>query len=82
MNIYKIGEFLEKVADLSESVYWLSSSDLSKIIYISPAYEKIWGRPRQLLYDNPELWISYLHPDDAKAYHPIHSLAKSLFFIK
>jgi len=78
MDLYEIGSFLEKVADLSESVYWLSSPDLVKIIYISPAYEKIWGRPRQILYDNPEIWITYLHPDDARNYHPIHELAKRI----
>lgn len=78
MDIHKIGEFLEKVADLSESVYWLSSPDLKKIIYVSPAYEKIWGRSRQELYDNSEKWITYLHPDDVKNYHPIHALAERI----
>lgn len=78
MDIDEIGEFLEKVADLSESVYWLSSPDLKKIVYISPAYEKIWGRSRQRLYDNPEEWITYLHPDDVKNNHPIHALAERI----
>lgn len=84
-NIYKltledIGNFLTKLSESSDSVYWLSTPNFKKIQYISAAYEKIWGRPRQILYDNPELWISYLYPGDAKAfnYHPIHRMAERL----
>lgn len=78
MDIQKISDFFEQIANLSESVYWLSSADLTRIIYISPAYEKIWGRSRQELYDDPEKWITYLHPDDVKNYHPIHQLAEDI----
>lgn len=60
IGLAEIGSFLEKLAEKSESVYWLSS----------PAYEKIWGRSRELLYSDPELWSAYLHPDDVKEHHP------------
>lgn len=73
-----IGGFLEKLAENSESVYWLSSPDFKKIQYISPAYEKIWGRKREHLYREPELWITYLHPDDIASYHPIHAMAERI----
>lgn len=71
-----IGTFLGEIAERSESVYWLSSPDFTKIEYISPAYEKIWGRSRAILYAEPELWSTYLHPDDLKDHHPIHSMAE------
>ena len=73
-----IGVFLSKLAEKSDSVYWLSSADLSKIQYISPAYEKIWGRSREELYQDPSLWISYVHPDDVKDHHPIQNLIQRL----
>jgi len=75
--IDQIGNFLAKLAEKSESsVYWLSSPD-AKIIYISPAYEKIWGRPREQLYKAPEEWINFLHPDDIREnYHPIQAMAE------
>jgi PAS domain S-box-containing protein len=76
LTLKDIGNFLSKLAERSESVYWLSSPDFREIQYISPAYEKIWGRPREILYTEPELWITYLHPDDAKNRHPIHEMAK------
>ena len=32
--------------------------------YISPAYETIWGRSCQSLYDDPRSWMEAIHPDD------------------
>ncbi|OHE78674.1 MAG: hypothetical protein A3F67_07065 [Verrucomicrobia bacterium RIFCSPHIGHO2_12_FULL_41_10] len=69
-----IGSFLSKLAEKSEGVYWLSSPDFEKIQYISPAYEKIWGRPREELYREPKKWITFLHPEDAKDHHPIEAM--------
>lgn len=74
LNLQDIGDFLSKLAEKSENVYWLSSPDFETIQYISPAYEKIWGRSVETLYKEPELWITYLHPDDAKDHHPIHAM--------
>lgn len=70
-----IANFLTKLAEKSESVYWLSSPDFKRIVYVSPAYEKIWGRSRDILYVKPELWITHLHPDDVGDYNPIHAMA-------
>lgn len=76
LSLEVIARFLAKLAEKSESVYWLSSPDFKRIAYISPAYEKIWGRSSDILYAEPELWITYLHPDDIKSYHPIHAMAE------
>lgn len=71
-----IGDFLAKIAEKSEHVYWLSSPNLDRIVFVSPAYEKIWGRPREELYNNPQLWDQFLHPDDRRDRHPINELAE------
>lgn len=76
LTIEDAASFLAKMAEKSESVYWLSTPDFNKIKYISPAFEKIWGRPREILYAEPELWITYLHPDDVANHHPIHEMAE------
>jgi PAS domain S-box-containing protein len=78
LTLEDIGSFLSKLAEKSESVYWLSSPDFKKIQYISPAFEKIWGRSPEILYVEPELWITYLHPEDAKSRHPIHEMAQRI----
>ncbi len=33
-------------------------------MYVSPAYEKVWGRSCQSLLEQPESWIDNVHPDD------------------
>ncbi|WP_013323115.1 PAS domain S-box protein [Gloeothece verrucosa] len=53
-----------QIAENIEEVFFINSADVSEIIYISPAYEKIWGRTCQSLYDNPGTWFDALHPDD------------------
>ena len=47
-------------------VFWLTSADGMDVIYASPAYEKIWGVPVEKLYENPNEWMSLIHPDDKK----------------
>lgn len=32
--------------------------------YVSPAAEKVYGRPAQAFYDNPFLWLEMMHPAD------------------
>jgi PAS domain S-box-containing protein len=45
-------------------VFWISDPQLTKMIYISPAYERIWGATQQSLYDNPVSFVDAIHPDD------------------
>ncbi len=52
------------VTETIQDIFWLSSPNVDKMIYISPAYEKIWGRTTQSLYDAPESFLDVLHPDD------------------
>lgn len=76
LTIDDFGNFLAKLAENSENVYWLSTPDFRNIQYISPAYEKIWGQSREELYEKPEKWITYLHPEDSYQHHPIREMAK------
>jgi PAS domain S-box-containing protein len=78
ISLENLTDFLSKLAEKSESVYWLSSPDFSRIAYISPAYEKIWGRSREILYKNPEVWIDYLVKGDVKDRHPIKEMAEKI----
>lgn len=38
-------------------VFWRGTPGLDSITYISPAYEKIWGRSKESLYQNPNDWL-------------------------
>src|SRR5258706_13465383 len=43
---------------------WLTDPSKSEMLYISPAYEKIWGRSCRALYASPRDWIDAIHPED------------------
>ncbi|MEA5575603.1 PAS domain S-box protein [Anabaena sp. UHCC 0451] len=45
-------------------VIWISCYKTGKTLYINPAYEKIWGRSCQSLWENPQSWIESIHPED------------------
>lgn len=57
-------ERFRQLAETIHDVFLLISPDLSQIIYVSPAYEAIWGRSRQRLYDNPASYLETIHPED------------------
>src|SRR5262249_6567337 len=45
-------------------VFWMNKPDLSELLYISPAYETIWGRTRESLQQNPRSFLDAIHPED------------------
>jgi PAS domain S-box-containing protein len=53
-------------AEHTHAVIWIASPDSFRTLYVSPAYEKIWGRSCQSLLEQPESWIDNVHPDDRK----------------
>jgi PAS domain S-box-containing protein len=57
------GQFYQVAANIRH-VFWFSKADFSQIIFASPAYERIWGRPLENLYKNPKDWIEAIHPED------------------
>ncbi len=57
-------ERFRQLAENIRQVFWIATLPLDKLIYISPAYEEIWGRSRDSLYRNPRSWMDSAHPDD------------------
>jgi two-component system, cell cycle sensor histidine kinase and response regulator CckA len=57
----------EKFRQLAENiseVFWIIAADQSEILYISPAYEKTWGRTRRSLYELPRSFLDAVHAAD------------------
>ena len=53
-----------QMAENIHEVFWMSSADLSEVLYISPAYQQIWGRTCESLYTNPQSFLEAIHPED------------------
>ncbi|HHO75617.1 MAG TPA: PAS domain S-box protein, partial [Deltaproteobacteria bacterium] len=57
-------ERFRKIAEASPAVFWMVSPDRRKVIYVSPAFEKIYGHTCETLYQDPSVWLTVIHPDD------------------
>ncbi len=57
-------ERFRQLAENIREVFWLSTPDKSRIIYVSSGYEMIWGRSCQSLYNSPRDWLDAIHPED------------------
>jgi len=45
-------------------VFWIHQPGLAGMNYVSPAYERIWGRSVTEVMANPGDWIDAVHPED------------------
>jgi PAS domain S-box-containing protein len=63
-----------RLAENINEVLWIESHDTNKLIYVSPVFEKIWGRTCASLYDDPNSFLDSVHQDDRERF--IAHLAK------
>ncbi len=57
----------EKFRQLAENireVFWLMTPGSNQFLYVSPAYEQVWGRSCQSVYQNADSRLEAIHPDD------------------
>ncbi|HXF61976.1 MAG TPA: response regulator [Caldilineaceae bacterium] len=53
-----------QLAEHIDQVFWLQSVDSGEILYVSPAYERIWGRSCASLYADPSTLVQAIVPED------------------
>ncbi len=57
-------EKFRQLAEVVDAVFWILHLNRTDRVYVSPAYERIWGRPCTELYVTPDAWIEMIHADD------------------
>ena len=60
----KSEEQFRQMAENIREVFWLATADLTRILYISPAYEVVWGQSRESLYLEPRSFFTAIHAED------------------
>jgi two-component system cell cycle sensor histidine kinase/response regulator CckA len=53
-----------QLAENASEVFWLANNDISEILYVSPAYEKVWGRSCRNLHERHMSFAQSIHPTD------------------
>jgi PAS domain S-box-containing protein len=53
-----------QIAESINEVFWMTDVEKNQMLYISPGYEKIWGRSCASIYEAPETWLDAIHAED------------------
>ena len=53
-----------QLAETINDVFWITGPTSKDLLYVSPAYEKLWGRSSEELRTNPTAWLDAVHPED------------------
>jgi PAS domain S-box-containing protein len=57
-------EKFQLLADHITDAFWIRSADMRVVHYVSPAFERIWGRSAASLRANPHQWSDFTVPED------------------
>jgi len=63
-EIHDHEERFRQMAENIDSVFWLSDPETTRSLYVSPAVERIWGRPASDFIEDDRAWTNSIHPDD------------------
>ena len=65
-----------QIAENVREVLWVTDPGKSEMLYISPAYERVWGRTVESLLKAPLSFVDAIHPEDRK--HVIAAFPKQV----
>jgi diguanylate cyclase (GGDEF)-like protein/PAS domain S-box-containing protein len=63
-NLRENEERFRQMAENIRDVFWLTDPAKNTMLYVSPAYETIWGRSCESLQKSPRTWLEAIHPED------------------
>jgi PAS domain S-box-containing protein len=62
-----LGESEQRFRQIAENireVFWMTTPGLEEVLYVSPAYESIWGRSLESLRQRPRSFMDAIHTED------------------
>jgi PAS domain S-box-containing protein len=69
MALAESEERFRQLAEQSSEVFWFVGLNPERILYVSPAVEKIWGLPVGRFYQDARAWVTSIHSDDQARVH-------------
>jgi PAS domain S-box-containing protein len=63
-QLRKTMQQLRQLAENIADAFWMRNAEETRMVYASPAYEKIWGRSCKELYQSPNAWLEAIHHED------------------
>ncbi|HXU21034.1 MAG TPA: two-component regulator propeller domain-containing protein [Verrucomicrobiae bacterium] len=53
-----------QLAENIHEIFWMIEPESGRFLYISPAFEEIWGASSKTVLDDASYWFDAVHPDD------------------
>jgi PAS domain S-box-containing protein len=63
-NLRESEERFRLLAETIQDVFWMTTPDGERVVYVSPAYERVWGRSMESLYATPYSLLDPIHLED------------------
>jgi PAS domain S-box-containing protein len=63
-----------QLSEEADDVFWVSDPETGRVLFLSESYEKLWGVPRQSVYERPKSFLDGIHPDDREQVAAAHKL--------
>jgi PAS domain S-box-containing protein len=57
-------QLFRQVTENITSVFWVTDPAKSRVEYVSPEFEKVWGESCRRLYESPSTWLERIHHED------------------
>ncbi|MDF0555703.1 PAS domain S-box protein [Kamptonema sp. UHCC 0994] len=57
-------ERFRQLAENINAVFWIKEIPENRVSYVSPAYQHLWGWNPQELYEDQQVWVNHIYPDD------------------
>ncbi|GAA4435967.1 response regulator [Bremerella cremea] len=61
---WEMEQQFRQMAENIREIFWIMDPQKTKLVYVSPGYEQVWGRSCESFYENPQEQIEFVHPDD------------------
>jgi PAS domain S-box-containing protein len=71
-------ERFRQLADNVDEVFYILDLRSPQVIYVSLAYERLWGVSAASLYERPRSWLSAVHPDDRQRVKDLASRERNI----
>lgn len=63
-RIHESEERFRLLAETIDEVFWIRDPEGDGLVYLSPAFEEVWGHPRDEFMEDLDAWARTVHPDD------------------
>jgi PAS domain S-box-containing protein len=63
-RLVETNEIFRQLTGNISSVLWITNPEKNRMIFVSPAYERVWGRTCDCLYASAKSWLEAIVPED------------------